>query len=422
MKRKLLALAVGVALAPCANAQVTSQAGSEWEFYGKFYPEMTHSHGDGATGPTATVSTLTGAHTGVNAVIPRWEQQISNTYIGFRGSKKMGGGLTGIWQLEQVAPIDEGGGTLGGRNSFVGIAGDAWGTFRMGNLDTPYKNNSNILGFLGVNSGNFVSAPNVLEKGPFGTSSSSSFNLRRANSLDFSSPQILDGLQTQVQFSKGNPTDSSTTAGAAQTITPVQRDPRVVSWSVKWERGPLFAAFSQESHLDLFGGSNNVPAAVANAVTTDPSLHSVDTSNLVAVVYRLGVHSIEADFATKKYHEVNVTPTVAGKFQQYTNNAYMINIENRWSSAWRTAFHYVKGTAGKCQVLSTVNAACNTTGLEGTQISAGLAHYLDPQLNIFFLVSKLMNGASAQYNSTASFKPNPGEDVTTGAVGIAYSF
>ena len=49
----------------------------------------------------------------------------------------------------------------------------------------------------------------------------------------------------------GNPTE------AGFTNTP-PRNPYVVSWAVKWEQGPLYAAFSQEAHFDLFGGSNNV--------------------------------------------------------------------------------------------------------------------------------------------------------------------
>src|SRR5882672_4028558 len=38
--RKAMVLAVGAALAaPGAHAQITSKAGSEWEIYGKFWPE-----------------------------------------------------------------------------------------------------------------------------------------------------------------------------------------------------------------------------------------------------------------------------------------------------------------------------------------------------------------------------------------------
>src|SRR5712691_7212386 len=190
IKRKVTALAVGAALAPCAYAQITSPAGTAWEFYGKFYPEMTHAHGDGATVGAASDSTIGQSPKSVNAVIPRWEMQISNTYIGFRGDKQIGGGSKAIWQLEQTVNIDEGntGASFASRNSFVGVSSDNWGTIRLGNMDTPFKNYGNVLGFPGVNSGNIVSTSNVKDKAGFGTSSASSFNLRRANAIDFTSP------------------------------------------------------------------------------------------------------------------------------------------------------------------------------------------------------------------------------------------
>ena len=439
LNRKAMVLAVGAALAaPSAYAQIKSPAGSDWEFYGKFYPEETHLHGDGATAPGTTgLSTLTGS-LGGNQIIPRWEMQISNSFIGFRGSKNVSRGMKAIWQLEQTVPLDEGVvtantagfiSTFGNRNSFAGLANDGWGTVRLGNMDTPYKEYGNILGFLGVNSGNFVSQSNVLQKVGFGTSSASSFNLRRPNALDFTSPTILGGLQSKVQYSRGNPSDTtgvgaagtgSDGVGVSQTISPINRDPRVVSWGVKWEQGPLLVSFAQESHFDLFGGSNNLKGSVANAVATD-LIHSMDTANQLAAVYKIGNHSIEADFVTKKYKETNVTPTVTGKFQEYKNNAYMLIWEARWSGAWRTAVHYIKATAGNCQLASTANAACTTDGLEGHQIDVGVAYYLDPSVYIFGLYSKLTNSAAAVYNSSSQ-KPRPGEDITQGGVGIAYTF
>src|SRR5882762_3597964 len=237
LNRKAMVLAVGAALAaPGAYAQITSPAASQWEFYGKFYPEMTHMHGDGATDPSTPASDLSSLvqSRGGNAIIPRWEMLISNTYLGFRGSKDIGRGAKAIWQLEQTVNIDEGNTTasFANRDSFAGLAYNDWGTIRLGNMDTPFKKNGNVLGFLGVNSGNFVSAPNVLQKGSFGTSSSSSFNLRRANAVDFTSPTILGGLQTMVQYSLGNPTETGTTG---TTVTPA-RNPRVASWSIKWEQ------------------------------------------------------------------------------------------------------------------------------------------------------------------------------------------
>jgi predicted porin len=417
LNRRAMVLAVGAALAaPGAYAQIKSPAGTDWEFYGKFYPELTHMHGEGATAPGTTgLSTLVGT-LGGNAIIPRWEMQVSNTYLGFRGGKDIGRGLKAIWQLEQQVNIDEGNQTtsFATRNSFAGLAGGEWGTFRLGNMDTPYKEYGNILGFLGVNSGNFVSQSNVLQKVGFGTSSASSFNLRRANAIDFTSPTILGGLQTKVQYSIGNPTEAGISVAN-------NRSPRVVSWGAKWEQGPFLVAFAQESHLDLFGGSLNAPNAPPtrrndSTGVTDNAVRSVDTANQLAVVYKIGVHSIEADFVQKRYKEKNVT--VNGRFQEYKNNAYMLILESRWSGTWRTAVHYIKASAGSCTLL---NTACTTDGLDGNQIDVGVAYYLDPTVYIFGLFSKLTNGDAARYNSSSQ-SPAPGEDITQGGVGIAYTF
>ncbi len=409
LNRKAMVLAVGAALAPCAYAQVTSPAGSQWEFYGKFYPELTHMHGEGATAPgTTDLSTLVGT-LGGNAIIPRWEMQVSNTYLGFRGSRDIGRGSKAIWQLEQQVNIDEGNQTtsFATRNSFAGLASDGWGTFRLGNMDTPYKEYGNILGFLGVNSGNFVSQSNVLQKTGFGTSSASSFNLRRANAIDFASPTILGGLQAKAQYSIGSPTETGITVSG-------NRFPRVVSWGVKWEQGPWLASFAQEAHFDLFGGSLNAPTATQNQ--TDATVNSKDIANQAALVYKIGNHSIEADFVQKHYKEENVS--VNGHFQDYKNNAYMLILESRWSGQWRTAVHYMKSSAGTCTLL---NTACTTDGLDGHQIDVGVAYYMDPSVYVFVLASKLTNGAAARYNSSSQ-TPNPGEDITQGGIGLAYTF
>src|SRR5712692_4999595 len=182
LNRKAMVLAVGAALAaPGAYAQIKSPAGTDWEFYGKFYPELTHARGEGATAPGTTVSTLAGT-LGGNALVSRWEMQVSNTYLGFRGEKRIGGGNRAIWQLEQQVNIDEGNTTtsFANRDSFAGFSSAGWGTVRLGNMDTPFKKYGDTLGFLGGSSGNFVTANNVSQKIGIETSSSSGVNLRHA--------------------------------------------------------------------------------------------------------------------------------------------------------------------------------------------------------------------------------------------------
>src|SRR5438552_16793199 len=124
LNRKAMVLAVGAAL---AAPSAYSQTSDKWEIYGKFYPELTHSSGEGATAAGTTMSTLQTAPTGSGAITNRWEMQISNTYLGFRGSRNLGGGLRAIGQLEQTVNIDEGGGTIGNRDSFAGLETN-WGT------------------------------------------------------------------------------------------------------------------------------------------------------------------------------------------------------------------------------------------------------------------------------------------------------
>src|SRR6266446_6230760 len=208
LNRKAMVLAVGAALAaPCAHAQLKSPAGSDWEFYGKVYPEALHISSSGATQTGTTVATIATAAAGTNAMVNRNEMLTGNSYLGFRGKKDMGAGLKGIWQLESQMSFDDATGTLNKRDSFAGLEA-RWGTVRLGNMDTPFKKYGDTLGFLGVSSGNFVTANNVSRKIGVGTSSASSFNLRRANSIDYASPTIPGGVQVALQYSIGSPTET----------------------------------------------------------------------------------------------------------------------------------------------------------------------------------------------------------------------
>ncbi len=430
-KQKAMVLAVGAALAaPCAHAQVKSNAGSDWEFYGKFYPELTRMVGTSPTASGTAVPSLSANPNGTSGFNNRMEMQVSNSYLGFRGQKDLGGGYRGIWQLETAVGIDQGDGDpLGNRDTFAGLTG-GFGTIRFGNMDTPFKKAGDTLGFMGVSSGNFVSTSNVMRKVGFNNNSASSFHLRRANAIDFASVDFFGGLTYGMQYSIGNPDE----AGTMTTSPP--RDPRVVSMALKWQRGPVYLAAMHETHFDMFGGSNQFRAASAtlnadgsistSAVsplrnTEDPGVHSKDTASQFTVEYKIGGgHSVEADYIMKNYRETpvnSVTPN--GRFQAYKNNAWMVVWDGRWSNQWRTAAHYLKSNAGSCERF---NATCNTTGLDGTQISAGVSYYIDPNFALFGLYSVLKNGTGARYEDLESGRPSVGEDITQYAVGVSYTF
>jgi hypothetical protein len=214
----------------------------------------------------------------------------------------------------------------------------------------------------------------------------------------------------------GNPTEAGVGAAAPANagINGTTRFPRVVSLGVKWEQGPIYLAAATETHFDLFGGSATAGGAGSNVANL--GVNSKDTAVQLTAVYKIGVHSIEADVNTKQYKETGATAVNA--FEKYKNNAYEVVWEARWTAEWRTALSYIKATAGSCSVVS---AGCTTTGLDGTQINAGVAYSLDPSTYLFALFSRLTNGSSARYNNTSQ-SVSAGEDTTQGAFGIAYSF
>jgi len=305
-------------------------------------------------------------------------------------------------------------------------------------MDTPFKKAGDVVGFLGVSSGNFVQTNPVLRQvgfaqGGSGPNRAARFHERRGNAFDFASPTYFGGLQYLMQYSIGNPSETSKTSD-------VPRDPRFVSHAIKWESGPWYFAAMHETHFDMFGASNQFRAAraasldpVTGTVTPstafrsasvmrnveDGSVNSKDTAAQVTAMYKVGGHTFEADYIVKKYTENGENSGIAGRFQEYKNNAWMVAWEARWSGQWRSTVTYVSADAGTCKLF---NATCSTAGLEGKQMSVGGSYYIDPSTYLFAIYSKIDNGPSARYDNVSNGAPATGEDVIQYAVGLAYNF
>ena len=403
-KKIHLALAIGATLAaPAVMAQ------SSVQLYGKLYPYFLSERGSGATGKAESVSTLSAAGTGISGVPRAFGLVSGNSRLGFRGQEDLGGGLKAVFQLEGVANIDDGRGTGEGggfqfnRNTYVGLESKGLGSVQFGLNDTILKNYGDTIGLLGVSSGTFMSTSSVFRRAAFGSSSASSFHLRRANSITYETPEIA-GFVGGIQWS----TNEEKTA---------TRDPRVLSMGVKWDNGPFYVALAHEIHYDIFGGSRNVPTAQRNNAATDPST-SKDRATQFTVEWRLNKqHKFEFDAIRKEYDE---SASVAGRFSSYRNMAYLLAMENRWNDQWRTSANYSRATAGTC---TRVGAACNTDGLEGSKFTIGAAYYLSRRTYLFSAASLIRNGKSARFSNTElGGAPAPGEDVKHLALGLNHSF
>src|SRR5258706_4332560 len=407
MQKKALVFAVAAALTiPCAFAQKKGGGDKEGEdpdqiveLYGKLYPEMLNTKGKGASAVGTPVATFAAAAQGTNNVLRHNEVESSNSRFGVRGSEKLGGGLRAIFQLETQFLLDNTPTPFGARDSFVGLTHPAWGTIKLGRMDTPFKGYADDVSFLGVSSGNFTSTSDVNRNLGFGGSNVGRFHERAQNVVDYETPQ-WGGFHGEVQYS------------TAETDTAL-RHPHFWSGGVKWEGGPFDVSLGHEIHWDFFGLSANVPAPMRN--NGDAFARSKDEATEGMVKFKWGIHQFEVDANRKKWKE---NPLVNGRAAQFKNNSYLAIWDARWSPQWRTQVHYVKATAGECQRL---NAVCVTDGLGARQVAAGFAYYFSQRTDLFFMAQWLKNDFSANF-ANGSQQGNLGEDITQYGAGISHSF
>jgi predicted porin len=418
MKRKAIAVAVGaLCVAPAAHAQITfgnEQIGTV-QIYGKLYPQIGYFKADGSTQPGTSVSTLVSA-SGVlgGAAVADHGSRVSvdsqNSYVGFRGERAFGGtGLKGLWQVEQSVELDSGIGTWSSRNSFVGLGHKTWGTIKLGNMDTIYKEYGDTFGMFGISSGNFVSASNVLSHIGIGNNGAGRFHERRASSIQYQTGEF-GGFQAGIQYgpdeAKGDP---------GRTI-----NANLLSYGVKWDSERFYISLHQEIHNDFFGASLNIPdATVANPTGAGTAASSKDTATRLSAEFRFfGSQRIVADIAFLEYKESGQVG--AGRFAKYEKVNWAIGWDGQIGGNWRGAVQYLQAGEGDCE--RTGGVACTTNGLGATMITAGVRYRFDRQTFIYFIGALLENDDSARMDNWANGSPNRGADPLQFAIGVSYSF
>lgn len=394
----VIAIAAAIA-APAALAQ------SSVTVYGKLYPHLINEKGSGATAVGTPRSTLSSSLPGTNGVAKNNGMTSGNSRFGIRGVEDLGGGLKAVFQLESSLAVENGTTSapqFWDRDTFIGLDSKQFGTLRLGQMDTIFKNYGDTLGILGVSSGTFMSSSNILRKPGYGTSSTARFHERFGNSIQYESPE-LSGFQVGVQVSD-------------DAVSAIAGDQKAYSFGLKYDNGPWYVAIAHEIHKDFFGGSAQAPSALRNTIATGTAK---DKATQFTVEWRMNKqHKFEFDVIQKQYNETGAV----GRFQSYKNTAYLLAMENRWSDQWRTAAHVVKSNAGSCSLIG--GAACTTDGLDGTKITLGAAYYLSKRTYGFGAIAKLTNGKSARFSTAqlSDARTNYGEDLTQVAVGIAHSF
>lgn len=194
MKKSLIALAVASAVSAPAFA-----ATSNVDVYGKLH---------------VSVSMFDDQPVGTN------DLQVSSnaSRFGLKGSEDLGGGLKAIWQIESSVNLDEQGGTLASRNSFVGLAG-GFGTVLIGNHDTPLKLVGRSVDLFGDT---MADSRNVMGGGS---------DTRADNVIVYMTPN-MSGFSVAAAYS----TDFATAGANAGDV----EDQSVYNLSATYANGPLF--------------------------------------------------------------------------------------------------------------------------------------------------------------------------------------
>ena len=248
MQKKLMAVAVaGIFAAP---ALVHAQA-SNVQIYGRITYEYGYvtKMGDGPV-----------AGTTFNAERDKTDvaQTPGGSAVGFRGSEKLGGGLTAWFQCESSADvrgINQNGFCT--RNSAIGFKGK-WGNLHFGRWDSPMKRAGNM-GLAGAKGTGLLGASFVFSGGSGGVNSVNASNRNRWRRRDvgwtyYESPKF-SGFQILAAFTPGN--DATNAAnGAGNTKA------RTTSLGGVWKQGPFQVGLGWEEHAQF--GAEGVGIADAD--------------------------------------------------------------------------------------------------------------------------------------------------------------
>lgn len=215
---------------------------------------------------------------------------VSGNRFGFRGSEDLGGGLRAIFTLENGFDINTGalgqGGLLFGRQAFVGLASDRYGTVTLGR---QYDSSIDYVSPLAANQwgGYIVASPADMENFTAGRHTN--------NSIKYASPQFA-GLTFGGLYSLG---------GVAGDVTQNQLYSIGAAYSYgSWNLGAAYlnsrnpnASYYATSTAGATAATNNFPSPVNRGYASARTMQLAD----VAVSYTLGSATVSALYSNVQF-------------------------------------------------------------------------------------------------------------------------
>ena len=369
LQRKLLAAAVAsaCALPAAALAQVPS-----WiQIYGR---------------ANVSYERITTENSSNTAALPagqpnqsNWDLVDNSSRIGIRGNKDLGGGLTGLFQVESRVRLDSGGDLLSTRDSYAGLAG-GFGTVRLGRTIGPvYYATYDYISMHNHDTG--TSSDALLAPTVFGNQGFMN------NTVWYTSPKIGRAFTVDVAYSL---------LGVQRVVSDSQ--PHYLGVVGSYDQGPLHAAASYantQKTVALGTGANDDKAY------TIGGLYDFKTFVVGALIESAKTKVLTGGDASRNYVRVSAMMPV-GKHEFHVN--------------FGTVNHGVGSSASS-----------STSNDGAKQWTLGYNYNITKETKIYGFYTKVDNDSNGTYgagnfSTVNQVVPVPGLDISSIAIGVRHNF
>src|SRR5437016_10017297 len=367
LQRKLLAAAVAsaCALPAVALAQVPS-----WiQIYGR--ANVTYER----------ITTENSSNTAVQPNQSNWDLVDNSSRIGFRGNKDLGGGLTGLFQMESRVRLNTGKDAfLTSRDSYAGLAG-SYGTVRLGRTIGPvYYATYDYISMHNHDTGtssDALLAPTVVGRQGF-----------MNRTVWYTSPK-LGAFSVDVAYSL---LEAQRVVGDSQ--------PRYLGLVGSYDQGPLHlaASYANTKNSDNLGGST----ANDDKAYTLGGLYDFKTFVVGALIESAKSNTLAGGDAKRNYFRISGMLPV-GK------NEFHLN--------FGTVNHGIGG----------IGNGTSTSNDGAKQWTAAYNYNLTKETKVYGFYTRVHNDTNGMYGfgaSTANVNPTPvaGLEISSIAIGVRHNF
>ena len=335
----------------------------------------------------------------------------NSSLIGFRGTEDLGNGLKALFQIESSIVADAGGGTLAGRDTFVGLNG-GFGTVQLGKLTTimrtagakvDFNPGATGIGFQGATYGTIAGVKTGIDE-------------RINNSVMYTTPSF-SGLTAQLAYSAGeNRKTSEQNAGesvnsnAYQLAAAYENGPLYVSAGYALSKDPVSAGLAD---VGATGLSDELKAFRIAAKYTFPS------NTTVSALWDRTRY--EAQSAAADNLDLDVK-----------RNAWLVGVEQKFAGNQAVYLQYSRANKLKGDVCDDIDGCADIDGkTKIAQWTLGYTYSLSKRTMVKAYYTRLNNdkdvGAdfylSGINNSTTAVNTvAAGQDLTGFGLGLRHSF